>query len=787
MRTKPSRNGNGVHHPAEMAIGGDAMMFNRVKRLIGEVVERRTRAEMVGNSASLARSTWNDAGTEDSLDPRRSIWDECGYPATRFMTPQRWQILHDRNVVASTINEVATRCVWQVKPSVYEKEPGKVLTGFDKAYANLSMNLRSGGMPDYFGDDGGDPLTECWERADGLCGVSRFGLIVYGLDDGLGWDKPVAGIEEYGSQPGEQELDDEGKPVLDAKKQPIVNVNRGDERRYEIVRNAEIVKGRKLGYVNAFPESLVYPNRWETNKQSPRFGRPVSYRVTFVNPSHAMIGTGLPLSTEQVHWTRCQHIADWGDTYDSSLLLCTPRCQVPLNNIMALDKLYHGGPEGFWKHCFPYLFLETHPQLGGDVEVDDDALKDMIEEMMNGLQKAGVTTGMAAKTVGGSVADPTAQVNLHLAAIAMKKRMPVRVLAGAMTGGLGSTGPAETEDDQWDDQVKKRQNGWVTSGVIRPSVNQLIWYGVLPPPEGSEKIKRFWPDVTKMSAERQASVAAQRAAAMSTYVNGGIGQIMSLFDFYVKELGMTEEDAKARIDAVIGEAQQDMGDEPENVIPPEIADWVPPEATEGEGEDAPQAEGEMSGAGLPNFTGNTWSDASREAALEARRSKAAAIGGKTMEKIPKFVFRTEEAHSAYKGKAHYGEGLYTGLSQDQVAEMTVDPHAETEQPLKYHTVRTLKVPKDLHVLEMDEEAIHKTGLTGDALKKAVLDSGHHAVRIKTDDLNRGGDQLVIYKTPNGKKLPTVNQIDEEDLSPEQYQIWSREHVRGSSVKQSGRK
>lgn len=125
-------------------------------------------------------------------------------------------------------------------------------------------------------------------------------------------------------------------------------------------------------------------------------------------------------------------------------------------------------------------------------------------------------------------------------------------------------------------------------------------------------------------------------------------------------------------------------------------------------------------------------------------------------RVPAFVFRTEKAHAAYKGKANYGHGLYVGLSQDQVAELTIDPNSEFVQEPDYASVHTYRLPKGLRVLEVDGDALGRPGsLTGEALKAAVLAAGYDAVRIKTDDLNAGGDQIVIYHTPPKKKVVAV--------------------------------
>lgn len=558
---------NGDRWHSSGSVYGDLIMVNRVREAVGEVMERRAqRAALTANAPSSLSGRMLDGGLADDLDPRRSIFDECGYPSTAAMSPVKWQHLHDRDIVAATVNEVMVRHAWQRPPEIYESEKGKVVTPFERAWKELAGQLRNDGVPDVFADDEGSPVLECLERANALSGIGRFGLIVYGLDDGEGWNKPVPGMLEQGSKPGEIVMDKDGNPVLNAKGQPTVRVDKGNEQRYVLnfasPDNPDLVpatEGRKLRYMNAFPEHMVNVTRWETNKRSPRFGRPVEYQVFFQDPAGSAWSAGVPLSSERVHWSRVQHVVDSTHAYGSSTVLTAPRCLTPLNNILALQKLYHGGPEGFWKHCFPYLFLETHPQLGGDVDVDDEALKDMIEEMMNGLQKAGVMSGMSAKTVGGSIADPTAQVNLHLAAVAMKIRVPMRILTGAITGGLGSTGPADAEYREFNKQVAHYETGYLTPMLLRPCVNFLCWTGILPQPSKPRSAKCAWPDLTKMDAAQLADVAAKRASAMTQYWQGSLAQGMTWHDFLVKELGYDEAEALAIVDNAMGQDQQTHG------------------------------------------------------------------------------------------------------------------------------------------------------------------------------------------------------------------------------------
>ena len=564
----------------------------------------RSKVDAVLNILSSRKDWFNQTN-----DPRRSIDDECGYPKTHSFTPWRYQTLYDRDAIAGAVIEAMPKEAWQVTPTVYEKEQGKVVTAFERSWDQLGQQLRSGGLADFFSEEEGSPVWEALMRANILSGIGQFGVLLFGFDDGLALNQPVAGVEELGSKPVqiEQMQDSEGnaKP-FSVIKAPLVNKS---DCRWSLTVNDPLTQGRRLGYLNAYPEAMVLPVRFESNKRSPRWGQTVMYQITFNDPSQQYQGIGLPLATEYVHWTRVLHVVDTVDTAGSSKVFGVQRCRTVLNNLLALQKIYHGGAEGYWKAVFSYLFLETHPQLGGDVDMDVDSLMDMMEEMMNGLQRYGVTAGMSAKAVGPTVADPTSQINVHLEAICIKKRMPMRIFKGSERGELASS----QDDAAWNDRVMQYQAGYLTPCLIRPFVNRLVTYGVLPRPEHSSGLKCSWPDITSMSAQEKATVASTRMSAISQYVNGGGGNVLGLFDFLTREMGYDESEAKAIIDNVYG-AAEDEGVQPE-YLDEDVIGQDPVE----EFEMPPAEDGQDQGQQSP-MTGNTWSEASRIAAAEARRA-----------------------------------------------------------------------------------------------------------------------------------------------------------------------
>src|SRR3990167_4660420 len=134
----------------------------------------------------------------------------------------------------------------------------------------------------------------------------------------------------------------------------------------------------------------------------------------------------------------------------------------------------------YWRGALNGLSFETHPQLGGDVDTDDDAFKDMIENYRSGLQRDIKTVGYTVKSLAPTVSDPTPFIDGQITAICIKLGMPQRIFMGSERGELAST----QDDSSWNDRLKHRQEMYVTPCIIIPFIDRMIATGVLPKPSG---------------------------------------------------------------------------------------------------------------------------------------------------------------------------------------------------------------------------------------------------------------------------------------------------------------
>lgn len=430
------------------------------------------------------------------FDPRRDLDDECGYPKTLILAQDYQQMFDDEGVARRVVQVVSKEC-WQVQPTVYETEDATRNTEFEKKWDALGADLDE--EPSFYQDENSSLVWEYIRRVDEISGIGQYGVILLGLNDGK-------------------------RPDLPAVYSPDM----------------------KLVQLRCFPEALSAITQFDQNRNSRRFGRPVMYQITFNDPREGyQATTGLATATTDVHWSRVVHIAD---NRLSSEVFGVPRMRSVWRRLLDLRKLYGGSAEMYWRGAFPGISLETHPSLGGDVEIDKERTRDMMEDYMNGLQRYLALMGMSAKSLAPQVVDPSKQIAVQIEAICIELGIPKRVFMGSERGELASS----QDDAAWNDRLRERQHGYLTPRVIVPFVNRLINLGVLPKPKS---IKVSWPDVTSQTNQDRANAALTLTQAMAQYWGSGMQGLIPPLDYLTRFIGMNEDEAVAVLKSVKEAAQ----------------------------------------------------------------------------------------------------------------------------------------------------------------------------------------------------------------------------------------
>lgn len=452
-------------------------------------------AEIVAN-ATLGRRELIDR----FFDPRRDVGDECGYPDS--ISVADYKSYFDRFGIAKKVVTFLPEECWQVQPQVFETEDDEE-TQFEKDWKELEQSLRAESFTgeigkSWFQDDEGSPIWELLKRVDMLAGIGHFAIIYFALDDigeGESAEKPV----EFGRK-------------------------------------------NKILFACAFDESLVDIVGWETDQSSPRFGLPLYYNITLSDPSRQTSDyAGEPSKTMKVHHSRVLHFADnlvnseiWGE----------PRMQPVFNTLYDLRKLYGGSAEMYWRGAFPGLSIETVPQLGADVLIDEEEMRDTMEQYMNGLQRYFWLTGMQAKSLAPQVVDPSPQIEVQITLICITVGAPKRIFMGSERGELASS----QDSGHWTDRLRNRQITLLTPRLIVKFVDRVIAYGAVSEPKEGFSIK--WPDIDTPSEAEKMEVSLKKIQIIVQYLTGGVEAVMTTLDLYIRLLDMDREEAEAVVDAV---------------------------------------------------------------------------------------------------------------------------------------------------------------------------------------------------------------------------------------------
>ena len=453
------------------------------------------------------------------FDPRRDIDEECGYVET--VTEEMYRKMYDREMGLRVVN-VYPEETWKVLPAIYEDPDANKSTPFEESL-------------DAFGKQ--HQLFHYMQRVDELSGIGHYGVVLWGLDDGLPMWMPVEGSETW--------EESTGKP----------SVTKSPE--------------RHVIYIRVLDASLVKIAEYEKDVTKPRYSLPLFYNITLADPRNVNGGeyANPPEFTEQkVHWSRITHIADNRKT---SEVQGSPRMQAVWNRLCDLRKVLGGSAEMFWQGGFPGISLETQPGLE-NAALDEDRTTKMMYNYRNKLQRHLALTGMTAKSLSPQIADPTASFTVHIKAICVTLGVPFRVFMGIEEGVV--SGDQATQ--AWDGRLKNRQSRYVTPMIIDTILQRLIDYGVLQPTAEPRGWVVEWPDLTARTESDKAAVALQKTDAMAKYVAGGVDTLIPPIEYLTQVLGFDDDTAKAIIEAAIehieGIADENTAAPAHGLTPPEL-------------------------------------------------------------------------------------------------------------------------------------------------------------------------------------------------------------------------
>lgn len=443
----------------------------------------------------MERALW----LKRQLDPRRDIEAECGHPAE--LTIENYYDLWERGDIAARVVKVWPEECWSESPMIYEVEDEEE-TDFEEQWRELQEKFN---------------LCSLLQLADVLSGIGTFGVVLLGIDDGArDLSAPVSGINNRGEPEGDE------------------------------------TPKRNLLFARAFDEKLVKVDKLETDITNPRYGLPLMYSLQLQDASNIFRAPGQPeakLIDTKVHWTRILHLYD---NRTSSNIYGMPRMKLVINRLLDLKKIAGGSGEMFWKGGFPGLAIEAMLDADEQPEMDTDAIKEDMDRYQNGLQRYITLLGAQAKTLSPNIADPIPHIDSQIKLIAAALGVPWRIFVGSEAAQLAS----EQDSRSWNRRVARRRREYLNPFVIKPFIERLILFGVLPKPE---QIEIWWPDLNSASDQDKALVAERKTNAITKYVQAGADLLIPPFHFLTLVVGLTDDEARSVI-----EAAEEQGKEPDD-------------------------------------------------------------------------------------------------------------------------------------------------------------------------------------------------------------------------------
>lgn len=201
----------------------------------------------------------------------------------------------------------------------------------------------------------------------------------------------------------------------------------------------------------------------------------------------------------------------------------------------------------FWRGAFPGMGLKVDP--GYNLQPQDLlALQDEMEDYLHGLKRYIRLQGISAEEFAQQVSDPSKHVSVILDLIAAATGIPKRILIGSERGELASS----MDEKNWLQVVDSRRKNHCEPTILRPLIDKLIDYSVLPEPLKGYNVE--WSDLMAPSDKEVADVGAVHAKAIKDYTDSDGGDLLLPPDMFLRKcLGLSDDEI-----AVVNEQLKDM-------------------------------------------------------------------------------------------------------------------------------------------------------------------------------------------------------------------------------------
>jgi len=327
-----------------------------------------------------------------------------------------------------------------------------------------------------------------------------------------------------------------------------------DAQNSTMFQNAVAPGNRELLYVKPIAEQSAQIATWEKDVTNPRYGLPVLYKVSLIQPG------GISSTEVLVHHTRILHVA--GEDLLDNDLEGSPKLEVVFNRLKDLEKLVGGSAEMFWRGARPGYAGKVDPEFQMTPETKAD-LKEQISEYEHNLRRILVNQGVDLQALAMQIADPQNHVDVQIQMISAVTGIPKRILTGSERGELAST----QDRDNWFDLVQSRREEYAEPRIIRLLVDRCMEYKVLPEPVDSYTVE--WASLYEQSDADKANVGKTRSEALKNYGSSPTNQDIIPPEAFMKLLLNLTDD---QVELINEQREQAINDEEADFEETEIID-----------------------------------------------------------------------------------------------------------------------------------------------------------------------------------------------------------------------
>ena len=440
-------------------------------------------------------------GGDEGASPR-NVAESCGYEP--IQTVHMYESAYVSNGIAQRVIDLKPEATWSIDPAIVERDrltkDGEKDTPWETGVKSLIEEFS---------------LWSLCEQADKNSRIGRYGLILIGINDGKELREPVDG---YGT-------------------------------------GAKSKNQRKLLYLNTFSETAVTISKWEKDKQSPRYGRPLEYTINMGDI------TGI---AEVVHWHRVVHIAD--NCLGNSLFGIPAMTRLYDWVETDLKKMLGSAFEAFWQTAFPGYFVKATNSTGLTPEERAELTKET-DSFVNTLKRWIIMGGVDIVTLRADWKDPTPGLDAILKVCAISEGCPLPTFIGAEEGQLAG----DQNTTSWGKSIHRRRIRHAGPKIVKPLFNAFIALAILEAPQNG--FEALWLLSNTMTPVERSAYAKAMVEAIVAFVRGGGNAIMPTVSFLTKICGFEQDEAMDMLAQAEEEMVGELGDvDPATGLPIDPAD-----------------------------------------------------------------------------------------------------------------------------------------------------------------------------------------------------------------------